>query len=102
MKKVISITIIAIFLTSFSYAQNFKGHASGTFGILNGKVRAQYEIPLKDRASFGMNMNYYLVNWKGPVFEPFIRIYGKKDGNAEGFFGQAKLIYDNLSTLNYD
>ncbi len=92
----------ALFITGLSYAQDFKGHASGTFGILNGKVRVQYEMPLESRASYGMNMNYYLVNWTGPVFEPFIRIYGKKDGNAEGFLGQAKLIYGNLSTLDYD
>jgi len=47
-------------------------------------------MPLKDRPSFGMNMNYYLVNWTGPVFEPFIRISGKTDGNAEGFFWSGK------------
>jgi len=80
----------ALLYTTLTYAQNFKGHASGTFGIFNEKVRVQYEMPLKDRASFGMNMNYYLVNWTGPVFEPFIRIYGKKDGNAEGFFWSGK------------
>ena len=88
---------IAFFITSLSYAQNFKGHASGTLGIINAKVRVQYELPLKDRASYGINMNYYLPNWKGPVIEPFIRMYRKKEGNAEGVFGQAKLIYGNLS-----
>ncbi len=98
-----TITILgALLISGLTYAQNFKGHASGSFGILNPKVRAQYEIPLKSRASYGMNMNYYLVNWTGPIFEPFIRIYGKKDGNAEGFFSQAKLIYGNLSTVDYD
>ncbi|MDB4089612.1 hypothetical protein N9544_08340 [Flavobacteriales bacterium] len=102
MKNKITMLFTALLFTTFTYAQDFKGHASGTFGILNGKVRVQYEMPLKDRASFGMNMNYYLVNWTGPIFEPFIRIYGKKDGNAEGFFGQAKLIYGNLSTLDYE
>ena len=102
MKIKITMLLTALFITGLTYAQDFKGHASGTFGILNGKVRVQYEMPLKSRASYGMNMNYYLVNWTGPVFEPFIRIYGKKDGNAEGFFGQAKLIYGNLSTLDYD
>jgi hypothetical protein len=102
MRNKVTLLFAALLLTTLTYAQDFKGHASGTFGILNGKVRVQYELPLKDRASFGMNMNYYLVNWTGPVFEPFIRIYGKKDGNAEGFFGQAKLIYGNLSTLDYE
>jgi hypothetical protein len=102
MKMKITIFLTALFMTGLTYAQNFKGHASGTFGILNAKIRAQYEMPLKDRASFGINMNYYLVNWTGPVLEPFIRLYGKRDGNAEGFFGQVKLIYGNLSTLDFD
>lgn len=97
MKIKIAMLFIAFFITSLSYAQNFKGHASGTLGIINTKVRVQYELPIKDRASYGINMNYYLQNWKGPVFEPFIRIYRKKEGNAEGVFGQAKLIYGNLA-----
>ena len=100
MKMKITIFLTALFMTGLTYAQNFKGHASGTFGILNAKIRAQYEMPLKDRASFGINMNYYLVNWTGPVLEPFIRLYGKRDGNAVGFFGQVKLIYGNLSPLD--
>jgi len=102
MKMKIALLFTVFFITSMSYAQNFKGHASGTFGLLNTKIRLQYEMPLKSRASYGMNMNYYLVNWTGPVFEPFIRIYGKRDGNTEGFFCQGKLIYGNLSTLDYD
>jgi hypothetical protein len=88
-------------MTIGAYAQGFKGHASATFGILNPKIRVQYERPIKDRASWGVNMNYYLVNWTGPVFEPFYRVYKKKDGNAEGTFFQAKIIYGNLSTLGF-
>lgn len=95
----ITMLLTVLFITGLTYAQDYKRHASGTFGILNRKVRVQYEMPLKSRASCGMNMNYYLEGFKGPVFEPFIRTYGKKGGNAEGFFGQAKLIYGNLSTL---
>lgn len=91
--------LLLMLISSISYGQNFKGHVSTGFGILNGKVRLQYEHPLKERASFGINVNYYLVNWKGPLFEPFIRLYGKKDGNGEGFFGQFKLGYGNLSVL---
>lgn len=102
MRTKITMLLVAMFATSAIYAQGFKGHASGSVGILNPKIRLQYELPLKDRASYGMSMNYYLVNWTGPVFEPFIRLYGKKDGNAEGFFFQPKLIYGNLSTLDYD
>ena len=97
MKTKIAMLFIAFFITSLSYAQNFKGHASGTLGLFNTKVRVQYELPLKDRSSYGINVNYYLQNWKGFLFEPFIRIYRKKEGNAEGVFGQAKLIYGNLS-----
>ena len=97
MKIKIAMLLIVFFTTSFSYAQNFKGHASGTLGIFNTKVRVQYELPLNDRTSYGINMNYYFQNWEGFLVEPFIRIYGKKEGNAEGVFGQAKLTYGNLS-----
>jgi len=100
MKKFMLLLAFIASIASVS-GQNFKGHVSTTFGFLNPKLRLQYEAPLKARASFGATLNYYLINWKGPVIEPFIRIYGKKDGNAEGFFGQAKLIYGNLSILDF-
>lgn len=100
--KGILITVVATFwLATMSFGQSFKGHLSATFGVLNPKVRVQYERPLKERASIGVNVNYYFVNWTGVLAEPFIRVYGKRDGNAEGFFGQAKLMYGNLSTLDY-
>ena len=83
---------------TFTHAQNFKGHASGTIGIINPKVRVQYEMPLKDNKSLGINMNYYLQGWKGPLFEPFVRFYDPRKGNAEGLFIQAKLMYGNLTT----
>lgn len=93
--------LTVLFMTSINFAQDFEGNASGTFGILNAKARIQYEMPLKDRASFGINVNYYFVNWTGPVLEPFIRIYGR-NGNAEGFFSQLKLCYGNLSIIDYN
>jgi hypothetical protein len=99
MKKTINL-LIALFITTLAFAQDFKGNVSGTFGLINTKVRVQLEMPLKSRTSYGINMNYYLVNWKGPILEPFIRIYGGKASNTEGFFGQAKLIYGNLTTVN--
>ena len=116
MKQKTLLLLTALFFTVFIYAQDspvaptptaetkeeFKGNVSAAFGPLNGKVRIQYEMAIKSRASWGVNMNYYLVNWTGPVFEPFIRVYGKKSGNAEGFFFQTKAIYGNLSTLDYD
>ena len=101
MKKVLTMLILAVIISSISYGQDFKGNISATVGPINGKIRVQYELPLKARASYGINMNYYLVNWTGPIFEPFIRIYGKRDGNQEGFFGQIKLMYGNLSTLDF-
>lgn len=100
MKKIISLSLAVLASITFMHAQSFKGHASGTFGILNAKYRFQYEMPLKDKTSFGINMNYYLLNWKGPVFEPFIRLYDIKNGNAEGLFVQAKLMYGNLSAFS--
>jgi hypothetical protein len=117
MKQKTLLLLTALFFTAFIYAQDnpvapttptaetkeeFKGNVSAAFGPLNGKVRIQYEMALKSRASYGVNMNYYLVNWTGPVFEPFIRVYGKKNGNAEGFFFQTKAIYGNLSTLDWE
>ncbi len=101
-KHLILVSMICSSIMSSASAQSFKGHYSGTIGIVNTKLRLQYEAPYKDGSSIGVNMNYYLVNWVGPVFEPFMRLYGKKHGNAEGFFGQGKLMVGNLSTLDYD
>ena len=102
MKKPIYFAIALLVSSTITYSQSFQHHVAVTGGILNAKIRIQYEKSFRDRASFGGNLNYYFVNWTGPVFEPFARIYGKKDGNAEGFFGQAKLIAGNLSTLDFD
>ncbi|MFM7989405.1 MAG: hypothetical protein ACKPKO_59835, partial [Candidatus Fonsibacter sp.] len=38
-----------------------------------------------------------MVNWTGPKVDFFARIYGKKNGNQEGFFFQGKFGYGNLS-----
>jgi len=100
MKMKITMLFIVLFSTGLIYAQNFKGHVSGTYGPVNQKIRLQCELPLDSQVSYGINMNYYFKAWKGPVVEPFIRLYRKKDGNAEGFYGQAKLIYGNLSLLD--
>ena len=105
MKKQISILLVlfTILLINIDInAQDFKGNISGTFGIINPKIRVQYEMPFGNRASGGICLNYYLVNWKGPKFDFFARIYGNNPGNAKGFFGQAKLGFGLLSTLNYD
>ena len=101
MKTNFTLLISALFLVANVSAQTFIGHFSGSFGILNPKARIQYELPFKNRCSVGANLNYYFVNWKGPVIEPFIRLYGKNENRTEGLFGQFKLVYGNLSTLNY-
>lgn len=100
MKQIISIVII-LFSLSLS-SQKFKSCFSGSFGLINPKFRVQFEKPIKNNVSYGMNLNYYLINWKGPVFEPFIRVYRVKKGNKEGVFGQLKLSYGNLSTINFE
>jgi hypothetical protein len=102
MKKSIYLFLVLVFNSFIHFSQGFNHNVSIGAGILNAKVRVQYEKSFRDRASFGANLNYYFANWKGPVLEPFARIYGKKDGNAEGFFGEAKLVAGNLSTLNFD
>ena len=101
MKKSNYILLALLFNAFINFSQGFNHHVSIAGGILNAKVRVQYEKSFRDRASFGANLNYYFVNWKGPVLEPFARIYGKKEGNSEGFFGQAKLVFGNLSTIDY-
>lgn len=102
MKLRLSFQIFTFIIFQTSYAQNFNVHLSGTRSIINTIYRFQLELPIKDKISAGMNMNYYSINWKGATFEPFIRIYNKKHGNSEGFFGQGKLIYGNLSTLSFE
>lgn len=70
---------------------------TGSFGFLNPKLRLQYEGSLAKNGSYGVCLNYYFVNWTGPKFDVFARAYSKKSGNKEGFFGQVKLGYGNLS-----
>ena len=99
MKKVLFIILLFGFGVN-SNAQEFKGNISGTIGLINFKTKIQYEIPVGDNLSTGANLNYYFVNWTGPLIEPFIRIYGKKYGNTEGWFLQGKLGYGNLKNLD--
>lgn len=102
MKKCLLILFGLFLFIEGARAQSFQGTVSGSLGILNTKIRIQAELPLNSNASYGLNINYYLVNWRGPILEPFMRIYGKSQGNREGFFGQFKLIYGNLTTLDYE
>ncbi len=93
------VVFIFIFLSFQALAQQPQGCISGTYSTVNAKVRIQYEYLIEGQYSGGVNLNYYLLNWQGPVVEPFIRVYGKRYGNKEGFFAQLKLIYGNLSSL---
>ncbi len=97
MKKIIS-TIVAALVFTITNAQDFKGNLSGTVGLLNSKVRIQYELPVGSKFSTGLNLNYYFDKFSGPLVEPFFRLYGKTKGNTEGWFLQAKLGYGNLKT----
>jgi hypothetical protein len=86
--------------TSLIYSQSWEGNVSGTVGLINTKIRVQYEMPIGEQFSTGANLNYYFVNWTGPLIEPFFRIYSKNHGNYKGWFLQAKLGYGNLKSLD--
>jgi hypothetical protein len=92
--------LLFICFTCYSYAQDWTGNISGTIGIINFKARFQYELPIDNNMSTGVNLNYYFVNWTGPLIEPFFRLYRKKDSNSEGWFLQGKLGYGNLKSLD--
>ena len=87
MKKII--LLIAIACSSSIVMAQWKA-ISGSFGILNPKLRVQYEHVIGDAASVGVNTNIYFVNWKGPRVEGFFRYYFGRDGNESGLFMQAK------------
>ena len=87
MKKLI--LLIAIACSSSIVMAQIKA-VSGSFGILNPKLRLQYEHGIGDQASAGANINIYFVNWKGPRAEGFFRYYFGQDGNEKGLFMQAK------------
>jgi hypothetical protein len=80
----------------------FRGNVAAAYNPFNPKVTAQLELPIRHRASYGLSLSYYLINWEGPLAEPFIRVYGKRHGNEQGSFFQFKLSYGNLSTLNFN
>ena len=88
--------------TSETASGLFHSNSSVTFNPFNPKITAQLELPIKHRGSFGLSANYYFMNWKGPMAEPFIRIYGRKYGNESGSFLQLKLMYGYLSTLDFE
>jgi len=98
MKK--SIAILCSVMITFSVAAQDMA-LTGAVGLLNAKVRVQYEHLIGDNSSAGANLNYYFVNWTGPKLEGFYRWYFGRDGNEEGLFMQAKGGMGILSNLYY-
>lgn len=99
--KLLTTTILIVALSHLGYGQKMQV-ASGSFGILNPKLRLQYEKGIGEKSSVGVAMHYYMVNWTGPKFEVFGRLYSKKHGNTEGFFLQGKVGYGNLKSVLYE
>ncbi|MGI9192540.1 MAG: hypothetical protein ACR2IL_10495, partial [Chitinophagaceae bacterium] len=95
-KLVLHISLLLL-LGFTAKSQSFKGNFSGMIGIPNVKIRLQYEHPVSNLGSVGLNTNYHFFNWKGPMVEPFGRLYAKKYGNVKGTFGQLKFCYGNFS-----
>ena len=85
MKKILLIFMCTILSTNiFAQARSL---TTGV-GVLNAKVRVQYEHGFGDMHSTGVNLGYYLENWAGPRAEAFYRIYFGGD-NEKGMFFQA-------------
>jgi hypothetical protein len=89
------------FMIYFGYAQDFSKNISGTFGFINPKIRLQYEAPIGIKESYGLNLNYYLEFWSGPIIEIFYRKYNIRKSNEKGWFKQFKIGYGNLESLPY-
>jgi hypothetical protein len=83
------------------FCQDFTKNISGTIGLLNPKIRIQYEAPIGIKQSYGLNLNYYLVAWTGPILELFYRRYDIRKSNDKGWFKQVKIGYGNLESLPY-
>lgn len=100
MKKIILSIILVLSFIAVN-AQDYRSVAA-TVGLINSKVRVQYEHQIKDRITVGGQLTYYLVNWSGPKLEVFGRLYSKNSTVEEGFFLQGKVGYGNLSVLEGD
>ena len=85
MKKIILLLFIGALTFNVSAQSN---SLTGGVGLLNAKVRIQYEHGFGDMHSVGANLGVYLQNWTGPRMEGFYRIYFGGD-NEQGMFMQA-------------
>jgi len=85
MKKI----ILLLFIGALSFNVSAQSNSlTGGLGLLNAKVRIQFEHGFGDMHSTGVNLGYYLENWTGPRAEAFYRIYFGGD-NEKGMFMQA-------------
>ena len=85
MKKIILLLFIGALTFNVSAQSN---SLTAGIGVLNAKVRVQFEHGFEDMHSTGVNVGYYLENWTGPRAEAFYRIYFGGD-NEKGMFMQA-------------
>ena len=85
MKKIVS--ILCAGMITFSASAQSNSVTTG-IGLLNAKVRVQFEHGFSDMHSTGANLGYYFVNWTGPRLEGFYRIYFGGD-HEKGMFLQA-------------
>ena len=85
MKRVI--TILCAGMITFSASAQSNSVTAG-FGLLNAKVRIQYEHGFADMHSAGANLGLYLQGQNGQRLEGFYRIYFGGD-NEKGMFMQA-------------
>lgn len=97
MKFRLCILLVSIIAISYSgYAQI--SAVTGTVGLINPKIRAQYELGVSKQASLGAELTYYFTYWTGPKMEVFGRYYFEKV--SRGFFVQGKLGYGSLKQLD--
>jgi len=85
MKKIITILCAGMIIFSASAQSN---SVTAGFGLLNTKVRIQYEHGFADMHSTGANLGLYLQGQKGQRLEGFYRIYFGGD-YEKGMFMQA-------------
>ena len=103
MKKIILLLLIGALSFNVSAQSNY---LTAGLGVLNAKVRVQFEHGFEDMHSTGVNVGYYLENWTGPRAEAFYRIYFGGD-YEKGMFMQASAgagmfsfaLDDDLSSL---
>ena len=85
MKKI----ILLLFVTALSFNLSAQSNSlTAGIGLLNTKVRIQYEHGFGDMHSTGANLSLYLIGQNGQRMEGFYRIYFGGD-NEKGMFMQA-------------